>query len=257
MNRKFLGFKRVFILCAIFWFASGVTISCAENKPFLEQNYTKKEYRIPMRDGVKLFTAVYSPRDKSITYPILLRRTPYSVGPYGEDKYVVQRTGSWRHLAAAGFIIVFQDVRGRFMSEGKFVNMTPHISQKKSKADVDESSDTYDTVAWLVENIPNNNGNVGLWGISYPGFYAAMGAVDSHPALKAVSPQAPIADWFVGDDCHHNGALALNMCFRFFSVFGIPRQGFMKKWPKDFDFPTPDGYAFFLELGPLKNADKK
>ncbi len=223
---------------------------------YLEDHYVKKEYRIPMRDGTTLFTAVYSPRDRSVDYPILLQRTPYSVRPYGEHAYP-GNTNSWIHLIKEGFIFVFQDVRGRFMSEGEYVNMRPYIRNKKGPKDVDESSDTYDTIDWLVKNVPNNNGKVGMWGISYPGFYAAMGAIDAHPALKAVSPQAPISNWFVGDDFHHNGAFTLVMAFRFYSTFGIPRPELTTSWPPAFDFGTPDGYLFYLNLGSLANADKK
>ena len=229
----------------------------AQDIRFLEKNYTKKQYRIPMRDGKKLFIAVYSPKDISVKYPILLWRTPYSVGPYSEDKYAEYQRHTWHHFAKEGYIIVFQDVRGRFMSEGEFVNMTPYIADKKDKNDIDESSDTYDTIDWLVKNIPNNSGNVGMWGISYPGFYAAMGAIDAHPAVKAVSPQAPIANWFTGDDVHHNGAFCPAANFGFFYVFGIPRQGLVTEWPEGFDYPTPDGYQFFLEIGPIKNLNIK
>ena len=174
-----------------------------------------------MRDGIKLFTAVYSPKDTTTTYPMLIRRTPYSVGAYGEDKYVKHRTKPWHHFVEEGYIFVFQDVRGRFMSGGEYVNMRPYIANKKDSKEVDESSDTYDTIEWLVNHIPNHNNRAGLWGISYPGFYASLGAVDAHPALKAVSPQAPIADWFTGDDFHHKGAFSLALGFPFFSVFGI------------------------------------
>ena len=143
------------------------------------------------------------------------------------------------------------------MSEGEYVNMRPHIPNKKGSKDVDESSDTYDTIEWLVNNIPNNNGRVGLWGISYPGFYATVGSIDAHPALKAVSPQAPIANWFIGDDVHHNGAFALAPNFPFFYVFGIPRPRLITEWPKFFEFPTPDGYLFYLNMGALKNVNLK
>ncbi len=210
-----------------------------------------------MRDGKKLYTSVYSPKDNKTTYPILLWRTPYSVGPYDENDFRSYRRETWHHLAKEGFIIVFQDVRGRFMSEGQYVNMRPHIANKKNKSDVDESTDTYDTIEWLINNIPNNNANVGMWGISYPGFYAAMGAIDAHPALKAVSPQAPIADWFIGDDVHHNGAFALAPNFPFFYAFGVPRPELITEWPSFFYFPTPDGYRFYLDIGPLKNLNKK
>jgi putative CocE/NonD family hydrolase len=243
------------ILSLVLFFC--VLTGCAGDLTYLEKHYTKKEYRIPMRDGIKLFTAVYSPKDTTTTYPMLIRRTPYSVGAYGEDKYVKYRTKPWHHFAEEGYIIVFQDVRGRFMSEGEFVNMRPYISNKKKNKDVDETSDTYDTIEWLVNHIPNHNNKVGLWGISYPGFYASMGAIDAHPALKAVSPQASIADWFTGDDFHHKGAFSLALGFPFFSVFGIPRQKLVSQWPKEFDFATPDGYQFYLDMGPLKNANKK
>ncbi len=229
----------------------------AQDLTYLEKHYTKKEFKIPMRDGIKLFTAVYSPKDTTTTYPFLIRRTPYSVGAYGEDQYVKTRTKSWHHLVEEGYIIVFQDVRGRFMSEGEFVNMRPYIANKKDKNDVDESSDTYDTIEWLVNHIPNHNNRAGLWGISYPGFYASMGAIDAHPALKAVSPQAPIADWFTGDDFHHKGAFSPALGFPFFSSFGIPREKPVSEWPKRFEFPTPDGYRFYLDMGALKNANKK
>jgi putative CocE/NonD family hydrolase len=222
----------------------------------LEQSYTKKEYRIPMRDGVALFTAVYIPKDSLKQYPFLICRTPYSVGPYGENNFPSYRADAWEHLAREGFIFVYQDVRGRFMSEGKFVNMRPYIPNKTGKKQTDESSDTYDTVDWLVKNIPNNNGRAGIWGISYPGFYAAMGLMDAHPALVAASPQAPLADWFIGDDFHHNGALNITLAMNFFPSFGLPRKGLTTIWPAKFDFGTSDGYKFFLETGPLKNINK-
>ena len=223
----------------------------------LEDNYEKHEYQIEMRDGVKLFTSVYSPKDSSQTYPIIIWRTPYSVGPYGEDKFPVYRKDTWKHFIDAGYIIVFQDVRGRFMSEGDYNNMTPYIVDKKSNNDIDETTDTYDTVDWLVKNIPNNNGNVGLWGISYPGFYAAMAGIDAHPAVKAISPQAPIADWFHNDDWHHNGAFALSAGLPFLQMFGVKREGPVQSWPEPFNFPTQYGYEFYLNLGPLPNVNTK
>lgn len=221
---------------------------------YLEQHYTKREVRIPMRDGVHLFTAVYSPKDKAQTYPILIWRTPYSCTPYGES-FVTRRRDTWHHLARDGFIIVFQDVRGRFMSEGDYVNMRPFVPDKHSEQQVDETTDTHDTVVWLLENIPNHNGRVGLWGISYPGFYASMAAIDAHPAIKAVSPQAPIADWFGGDDWFHHGAMALAGCVPFIWSFGQPRQGLVETWPDAFDHGTEDGYQFFLDLGPLSQVN--
>jgi uncharacterized protein len=225
-------------------------------KEYVLAHYTKYEYRIPMRDGKKLFTSVYVPKDDSKKYPILLSRTPYTVGPYGVDEYR-WRLGTSASYAKSGYIFVHQDVRGCWMSEGEFVNMRPHNPQKKEK-EIDESSDTYDTIDWLVKNIPNNNGRVGIYGISYPGFYTAAGMIDAHPALKAASPQAPVTDWFVGDDFHHNGALFLPHCFNFMASFGKPRPEPTKKIDfARFDHGTPDGYDFFLKMGPLSNADKK
>ena len=209
-----------------------------------------------MRDGVKLFTSIYSPKDQSRRYPIMLSRTPYSVAPYGKDDYKTA-LGPSTLFEKEQFIFVYQDVRGKFMSEGEFVNMRPHKSTKKDKADIDESSDTYDTIEWLVKNVPNNNGRVGVWGISYPGFYSTMGILSGHPALKAVSPQAPIADWFIGDDFHHNGALFLPHAFNFFATFGLPRPEPTTEVPPRFAHGTPDGYRFFLDLGPVSNADRK
>jgi putative CocE/NonD family hydrolase len=209
-----------------------------------------------MRDGKRLFTVVYQPKDESKTYPIIMQRTPYSVAPYGIDKYR-ESLGPSPLFVKEGYIFVYQDVRGRWMSEGEFSNMRPHLPKKQGPHDVDESSDTYDTVAWLVKNVPNNNGNVGQWGISYPGFYTAAGMIDAHPAMKAVSPQAPVTDWFVGDDFHHHGALFLPHCFNFLAIFGKPRPEPTTKYPyPPFEHGTPDGYDFFLKMGSLENADK-
>lgn len=221
----------------------------------VRENYTKREERIPMRDGVHLFTSIYVPKDTSKKYPILLMRTPYSVGPYGKDVYRPV-LGPNPLFQKEGYIFAYQDVRGRFMSEGEFVNMRPHIDDKKSKNDIDESSDTYDTVDWLVKNIPNNNGRVGQYGISYPGFYSSAGMIDAHPALKAVSPQAPIADWFF-DDFHHHGAFFLPHGFNFLAIFGQPRPKPTTGWGKPFTHGTPDGYQFFLDMGSLKHADER
>ncbi len=216
--------------------------------------YVKHEFRIPMRDGIKLFTAVYAPKDQSQTYPILLKRTPYSVAPYGEDKYP-ETLGPSDLFARDGYIFVCQDVRGRLMSEGTFVNVRPHLPEKRGPSDIDESTDAYDTIAWLIANVPNHNGRVGIYGISYPGFYASAGMIDAHPALKAASPQAPISDWFIGDDFHHNGALYLPHAFNFLATFGRPRPVPTTSSPGRFDHGTSDGYRFFLDLGPMPNAD--
>jgi hypothetical protein len=228
----------------------------AELKDYIRANYTKYEYHIPMRDGKRLFTAVYVPKDDSRTYPMMLIRTPYSVGPYGADKYPDALRPS-AYFVQSGYIFVYQDVRGRWMSEGEFVNVRPHIANKKDQ-EIDESSDTYDTVDWLVKNVKGHNGRVGITGISYPGFYAVCGMIDAHPAVKAVSPQAPVTDWFVGDDFHHNGCLFLPHCFNFMYGFGKNRPAPTKKGSRvGFEHDTPDGYKFFLEMGPIKNADAK
>jgi uncharacterized protein len=221
----------------------------------VKDHYVKSEHRITMRDGVKLYTAVYSPKDASQKYPILMTRTPYGAGPYGADANRPS-LGPSAAFMREGYIFVYQDVRGTFMSEGEFEDVRPHVPDKKSPKDIDESSDTYDTIEWLVKNVPNNNGRVGVWGISYPGFYAATALMDAHPALKAASPQAPIADWFVGDDDHHNGAFFIFDCFGFNMFFGMPRPEPTANQFKNFDFGTPDAYKFFLELGPVANAQK-
>lgn len=223
---------------------------------FIESTYVKHEYRIPVRDGKRLFTAVYTPRDTSKSYPILLTRTPYGVAPYGEDNYPFS-LGPSEELAEEGFIFAYQDVRGKMMSEGEFIELTPYKPVKQGPQDVDESSDAYDTIEWLLRHIPNNNGRVGLWGVSYPGFYAASAMIDAHPALKAVSPQAPIADWFEGDDFHHNGAFFLPHAFVFLASYGLHRPEPTTEYPPAFDFPTPDGYDFYLRMGPLSNANAR
>jgi putative CocE/NonD family hydrolase len=220
---------------------------------FVLSNYEKREVQIAMRDGVKLFTSIYTPSDNSGSYPIMLLRTPYSVRPYGEHLYK-QYLGPSQFFAEDKFIFVYQDVRGKYMSEGDYVNVRPYIPDKSSDNQVDESSDTWDTIDWLIKNIPNNNGKVGMWGISYPGFYCTIAAVDAHPALVAVSPQAPVTDWFIGDDFHHHGAFFLNPAFGFFKSFGQARPEPTTEWPPSFQYPTHEGYQFFLEMGPLKNA---
>jgi putative CocE/NonD family hydrolase len=224
---------------------------------YIRAHYTKYEHRIPMRDGKRLFTSVYVPKDMSQKYPIMLDRTPYNVAPYGVDAYKTA-LGPSEKFAKEGFIFVYQDVRGRYMSEGEFIDMRPQIPNKRGPQDVDESSDTYDTIDWLVKNVPGNNGNVGIWGISYPGFYTAAGIIDAHPALKAASPQAPITDWFVGDDFHHNGALYLPHAYRFFSGLGHPRPEPVKAVvTAPAAASGPDAYGFFLSAGPLTTIEEK
>jgi putative CocE/NonD family hydrolase len=234
----------------------------AQNRPdappefSIQEHYTKYEYRIPMRDGVHLFTSIYVPKDSSKTSPFLIDRTPYSVGPYGVDQYR-RILGPAPEFDKAGYIFVFQDVRGRYMSEGTFVEMRPHLDNKKSKQDVDDASDLYDTIDWLLKNVPNNNGNAGIWGISYPGFYTSASIIDSHPALKAASPQAPMTDLFMGDDAYHGGAFMLAANFGFYSSFKpqenpqLPPKTFVP-----FDFGTKDGYEFYLNVGPIGNLSK-
>jgi putative CocE/NonD family hydrolase len=222
----------------------------------IKEHYTKYEYRIPMRDGVHLFTSIYVPKDASRAYPFLINRTPYSVGPYGVDMYRT-RLGPSPDFDRAGYIFVNQDVRGRFMSEGTFVEMRPHIDNKKSKQDVDDSSDLYDTIDWLLKNVPNNNGNAGIWGISYPGFFTSASIIDSHPALKAASPQAPMTDLFKGDDAYHGGAFMLDANFGFY-VFFTPQENpqLPPKSRAEFDFGTKDGYEFYLNAGAIGNLSK-
>jgi putative CocE/NonD family hydrolase len=228
-----------------------------ERAEYIRSHYTKFEYRVPVRDGVRLFTSVYIPNEAGAgkRYPLLIMRTPYSVAPYGADRY--KRVLATTAFEKEGFIFVFQDVRGRNMSEGTFMDVRPHMATKRGPKDIDESTDAYDTIDWLVKNVPHNNGRVGMWGSSYPGFYTSAGAIDSHPALKAIVPQAPIADWF-WDDMHRHGAFNLAMAFNFFSGFGKarPQPVANEDWER-FEHGTPDGYQFFLDMGPLSNADAR
>jgi uncharacterized protein len=254
--------KRILIgLLGLFYFMlmSQITQAADTKEPdkraeYIRSHYAKYEYQIPMRDGIKLFTSVYIPYDKSVKYPMLMQRTPYRVAPYGLDKYK-DKLGPSEIFEKEGFIFVFQDVRGKHMSEGEFVNMRPQDAHKRGGKATDDATDTYDTIEWLVKNIANNNGNVGMWGTSYPGYYASVGAINSHKALKAISPQAPIADWFF-DDFHRNGAFVVPMAFIFFDTFDAPREGPQAKGPEGMKLHTPDGYQFYRELGPLSNVNK-
>lgn len=261
MNReaKTLHKKSVVGIWAyVIWLACLSNCGKAQARFSVRENYTKSEVSIPMRDGKKLYTVIFAPKDGSKNYPILMERTPYSV-PYGPD-YFPGSLGPSSHFAESGYIVVYQDVRGRYMSEGDYVNMRPQLGSKHGKADIDESTDTYDTIDWLVHNVPHNNGRVGMWGISYPGFYAAVGAVNAHPALKAVSPQAPIADWFLGDDDHHNGAFFLldNFAWDFNSGFDWPRSGPSRtQVSPGLRYDSNDAYQFYLNLGPLSNANER
>lgn len=227
----------------------------SQESNYVKENYTKNEYQVEMRDGIKLFTIVYTPKDKSEQYPFLMQRTPYSIGPYGNR--MRSRLSSNDLLEKDKYIFVFQDVRGAYMSEGKYVNMRPVLGSYESKADVDETTDTWDTVEWLIKNIENNNGKVGMYGTSYPGFYAVMGAINAHPAMVCTSPQAPISDWFLWDDMHHNGAFTLPLCFNFFQSFGQNRPEPTTRRAPRLRYPSPDAYHFFLDLGPIKNINDK
>ncbi|HPF51065.1 MAG TPA: CocE/NonD family hydrolase, partial [Draconibacterium sp.] len=249
--------RKLILLFLILW---GIQVAAQDKDSiWFVQNYTKQETYIAMRDGVRLFTSIYLPLSKTEQHPILMTRTPYSCAPYGEDKY----SDIWRSYKLAylkeGYIIVTQDVRGRWMSEGEFMDVRPFNADKKGK-EIDEASDTYDTVDWLVKNLPNNNGKVGVYGISYPGFYSTMAAASNHPALKAVSPQAPVTNWFIGDDFHHNGAFFQMDAFSFYSAvgwgFGVPHPKPTETGPVSAGFPVHDNYKFYLEEGSLMNLTK-
>ncbi|MHB1327040.1 MAG: CocE/NonD family hydrolase [Gemmatimonadales bacterium] len=245
--------RTTLVLCVL-WLAFA-TSSNAQDPSAIESRYVKTEHRIPMRDGTHLFTTVYSPRDTAGRYAIMLARTPYGVGTAGQTAFNPALRMISPRFIDRGFIFVYQDVRGRSMSEGDFVHMTPWRGTAGAKA-TDESTDAHDTIDWLIRNVPHNNGRVGIWGTSYPGYYAAAALVDAHPALKAASPQAPQADWFMGDDVHHHGAFWLASAFNFFISAGRARPSPGAERPARFQFGTDDGYQFFLAMGPLSNADR-
>jgi hypothetical protein len=228
----------------------------APKEDYVRAHYTKYEFRIPMRDGKRLFTAVYVPKELSGgPYPFMMDRTPYSVGPYGEDQYP-RHLGPSEEFEKSGYIFVYQDVRGRWMSEGDFAEMRPHVDEKKSPSDVDDASDTYDTIEFLLKHVDHNNGKVGIWGISYPGFYTSASIIDSHPALVAASPQAPMTDLFQGDDGYHGGAFMLSANFGFYAFFKPNHNPETPKPSTGFDFGTPDHYKFYLDAGNIDNLDK-
>jgi hypothetical protein len=248
-----------FLLSLVF----SASVLCSQEKPpvtpaedYVKAHYTKYEFRIPMRDGVRLFTSVYVPKEQSQSWPFLMDRTPYSVAPYGEDQYKKQ-LGPSDEFEKAGYIFVYQDVRGRYESGGKFIEMRPHIDHKTGPQDVDDSSDTYDTIEFLLKHVPGNNGKVGIWGISYPGFYTSASIIDSHPAIKAASPQAPMTDLFRGDDAYHGGAFMLAANFGFYTSFKpFAEPAPPPKVQVPFEMGTPDGYAFYLNAGPTSNLDR-
>jgi putative CocE/NonD family hydrolase len=249
-------------LCFFIFFGCWSFSLLAQNKDsiWIVNNYTKMESRIPMRDGIRLFTSIYLPKDNSNDHPILMTRTPYSCAPYGEDKWKDFWNSYLKAYLREGYIMVIQDVRGRWMSEGEFVDVRPYNPDKKTNKDIDEASDAWDAIEWLIKNVPHNNGKVGVFGISYPGFFSTMAAASNHPALVAVSPQAPVTNWFIGDDFHHNGAFFLLDAFSFYpamgSGFGVPHPGPVSVPPNTIDVPVHDNYKFFLETGSLPAFSK-
>lgn len=248
--------KWLLLACATLFLLPIASKAVNQDSLWMYEHYTKKEVYIPMRDGVKLFTSVYLPKDQSEKHPILMTRTPYSCAPYGENNFRPYYRTYLNNYLKEGYIIVTQDVRGTWMSEGQFVNVRPFNSAKKGKKDIDEASDTYDTIDWLVKNLAGNNGNVGVFGTSYPGFYSTMAALSGHPALKAVSPQAPVTDWFIGDDFHHNGAFFIADAFSFYTVFDQPHPKPTTVGPKGISYYTHDNYKYYLETGALSNFSK-
>ena len=243
------------LLCFLALFVCGVSAQNSDSL-WVTQNYYKVEKMLPMRDGKSLFTAFYIPKDSSVKHPILLNRTPYSCSPYGEDKLNPRLYSSyWYNYLQEGYIIAIQDVRGKYMSEGNFEDVRPFNPNKKGK-EIDEASDTYDAIDWMINNLPGNNKRVGVFGISYPGFYSTMAALSGHPALKAVSPQAPVTDWFQGDDFHHNGAFMLMDGFSFYSGFGKPRPKPTTAGSPGYKIPSQDNYDFYLKTGAIKNFTK-
>jgi putative CocE/NonD family hydrolase len=247
-TNTFIPFKAGLLL-----FMMAVSYSSFSQSPGeLKQKYDKQEVYITMRDGVKLFTSIYTPKKSSGTHPILLNRTPYDIEPGGPNSYNFFMQLYSRYTDDE-YIMVYQDVRGKYMSEGEFEDIRPVIPDKKSNKDIDESTDTWDTVDWLIKHVKNNNGNVGIFGISYPGFYSTMGLINAHPAVKAVSPQAPVTAWFLGDDFHHNGAFFILDCFGFYYSNGQPHRTLTRKGFPSFKWPVSDSYEFFLSAGADKN----
>jgi putative CocE/NonD family hydrolase len=253
MKNRNIWLLRLAVFIAII---SGTPAIYSQQVIDVRKKFDKKEVYITMRDGVKLFTSVYTPKNVSASHPILLNRTPYDIEPGGPDNfnYFMQ---SYSRYVDEDYIIVLQDVRGKYMSEGTFEDIRPVIPDKKNSKDTDETTDTWDTVDWLIRNVSNNNGNVGIFGISYPGFYSTMGIINAHPAVKAVSPQAPVSEWFIGDDFHHNGAFFQLDCFGFFYSNGQPHHKPTRIGNPGFTWPTPDNYDFFLSMGAIRNLAPK
>ncbi|RYZ45374.1 MAG: CocE/NonD family hydrolase, partial [Sphingobacteriales bacterium] len=224
-----------------------------EDSLYIRSFYRKLEVMVPMRDGTKLFTQIYAPKDTSTKHPILLWRTPYGCQPYGPGQFR-RKVGPNPFMLRDNYIVVYQDVRGRWASEGTFVQMTPHLGQKKTKIEVDEASDTYDTIGWLLKNLPGHNGRVGQWGSSYPGFFTSAGSLSGHPALVASSPQAPVSNLW-RDDAFHNGAFMLAANFWFYRTFLPATKPTVVNPPALFEADNADGYRFYLKLGPIANSE--
>jgi uncharacterized protein len=264
-----MSFCRRVALAALLMYSATAFVAPVQAQPAppaapvysIAEHYTRYEFRIPMRDGARLFTAVYLPKDTTKTYPFLMVRTPYGVGvqndlrmqQYGVDA-APQRLGPSEDFDKAGYIFVDQDVRGRFKSEGIWTEMQPHNPDKKSPKDTDASTDMFDTVEWLLKNVPGHNGRVGIWGISYPGFYVSASIIDSHPAIKAASPQAPVTDLYMNDDSYHNGAFMLGANYGFYTFFRPQPNPIVKPERFErFDYGTTSAYDYFLKLGTLQN----
>jgi len=254
-NRLTVLLVRMLIAAFILLPGSLFPQSTKEDSLFISKTYYKIERMISMRDGVRLFTAIYIPKNQSEKYPFLMNRTPYSCAPYGENNMPTRKIGPNPTLMHEKYIFVYQDVRGRYKSEGNFEEMTPAKDHKSSNLDTDEGSDAYDTIDWLLKNISNNNGNVGIYGTSYDGFYASASLPDAHPAIKAVSPQAPMTDEFIGDDANHNGAFFLQDNFDFTNYYLGTREDSGRSYKSLFKSEYNDSYQFFLKIGPLKNTN--
>ncbi len=227
-----------------------VNRSAAQERVDWTTKVTRQDVMIPTRDGVKLHTAIYTPIGRREPMPFILNRSPYGVLSGVDAKGFPGSLYAFRELIDDGFIIVLQDILGKSRSEGTFVMLRPPRNSKDPKA-IDESTDTYDTIDWLLKNVPNNNGKAGMMGVSYMGWTTVMAMLDPHPALKAVSPQASPADMYLGDDFHHNGAFRLSYAMEY--AFAMERGAEVKP----FEFGTPDTYQWYLDLGPLINVEEK
>jgi len=252
-----MGKRLGLIAILLFIIIQCISAQYSRDSLWFRTHYTKSEEMIPMRDGIHLFTSIYRPIDTLTKHPILMVRTPYSCYPYGLENYKNYFGNYWNNYLRAGYILVTQDVRGRYMSEGTYEDIRPLCQRGCNGKETDEATDTYDAIEWLTKNAPGNNGKVGITGISYPGFYATTASVSGHPALKAVSPQAPVTDWYRGDDFHHNGAFALMDGFGFYLNFGQPRPEPTRKYKSVISKFSDDAYDFFLRQGSLADIKEK